>query len=581
MKITGNIFGITLKSIISRIINAGTPGLDENEKQAVISINFTSAVTGLMVFVFGGIIYAMMPLTKILIPVIFEGSSFFAVVYLNGLGKYQQARMGVYLIHCFSAVYFGAILGETIPVELIAAFLFIFLIGSACLVYREKKSRAVFISATIILWLIVYLNHFFQVITPIHFSETALPVISHLCCGGMVILMSIITFSYIKQNDKLFADVEKANTHKTNFLWETSHEIRTPLNGIIGIAQILQSRKSLFLQLEEGSEIMKEIDDLNVAGKTTIDIINNVLDLAKIQAGKFDEIRKTSFDIKDLIQTCISVNSIIARRVGADIILIADEEIPIMRGDEIFLLKIINNLLSNAIKFTAPKSQVRFTLEYTHEGYIVMHFRNSSFLSEEKAAQIFDEYQCERNAFVEGTGLGLYITKKLVTMLGGEISVETEREHTTFSVMIPFEPGDYIPSKDEIHDRENVAGKKILVIEDDLMSQMILAKFLLNEHAEVKSCGSVEEGLEILKEYVPDVIISDRHLPKMSGKELIVWLKDHFIDIPVIIASGDCSKNAMDEMEQVGAAAYIIKPIQHKNLYKILNQCLKKDISLS
>lgn len=591
-----------LKIIFNRItrpiVCAGESSVPEKERIALRNFNIISAVTGLMVIIFGGIIYSVVPSTQFLIGLILESSAFAGLIYLNSVGKFEYSKAGMYLTHCCSAIYFGAWLGEALPVHMVTAFLFVYLIGSSCQVYKSWKSRAGFIAATLALSAVVFINRSFEFIKPQHFPREYLTLITILCCGGMLVLMGFVAVTMISQNDRLAKQAEEANLQKTKYVHETSHELRTPLNTILGNAQLLLDYEEPLLALRNGTDIVDLIHNLHDGTQAMREIINNQLDMAKIEAGKFDEISITSFSLHDLLSRNIRQHRSVARDKGVAILTQYDDGINLIKSDQLFLLKITNNLLSNAIKFTDPASEVTVATRLDGD-CIELSFTNLGRLPEEKLATLFSPFHSERNLQVAGTGLGLAITKKLVEYLQGTITVETGPEHTRFVVRFSHLPahlpevgksvakrtpsgvGENEPSKRatvfaDAAKSKSLSGICILIVEDDKMNQVVLDKMLTNVGARVVCVYTAEEAILQLPVVKPDVIISDWSMPGMGGIGLLEFLLHRRMQIPVIVASGSTAEASLQGFEKAGAAAHILKPLDREALMATLTSVLEK-----
>lgn len=583
---------LLLQHFVRPIVRAGENSVPEKERSALRNFNIIAAVTGMMVIVFGGIIYSIVPSTPFLIALILEASAFATLICLNYRGKYHYSKIGMYLTHCFSAVYFGAWLGEAMPVELIAAFLFVYLIGSSCQVYKAWESRAGFIAATIALWVVVYLNRSFKFIPAQHFPPEFLPIVTILCCGGMMVLMLFVTVNMIRQNDRLKQEAEEASLQKTNYVHETSHELRTPLNTIIGNTELLLDWERQLLTLRDGEAILEVINHLHDGGTIMRDIINNQLDMAKIEAGKFNELSLSEFSLHDLLDRSIDQHASLAKGKGVRIVRSYDRRVEEVKSDRLFILKITNNLLSNAIKFTLNNSEVTISTRLRGEE-MELSFTNQSYVPEDKAALLFEQFHSERNLQTAGTGLGLAITKKLVEYLHGSVSVHTGPTHTRFTVRLPYvkavagdaagtpapeklvvTPSNAVPVAEA--PTQPLAGVKILIAEDDMMNQKLLEKILTLAGAQVACADTAEQAISQLAVYHPDVIISDHHMPGMGGIGLLEYLRHVHLHTPVIIASGSTSEEHVAHFQKAGAAAHILKPIDRNLLLAILSDVLEK-----
>ncbi|SEW25974.1 Signal transduction histidine kinase [Chryseobacterium wanjuense] len=593
---------VTFKNVFIAIRSAGEASVPEKERPILRNFNTGSALMGIMVIVFGGIMYSLVPSTSFLIALLLETGAFAMLIYLNHRGKFEYAKVGLYAAHSCSAIYFGAWLGEALPVDMVIVFLFIYLTCSSCLTYKSWKARCGFIAATIVLSMIVYVNRSVQFIPVQHFPSEYLPLFTILSCGGMLSLIVYVTISMIRQNDKLTKEMEKANLNKTQYLNETSHELRTPLNSIIGNSQFLLDFKDQLQSLKDGDDLLKILTDVNAAGKIMTDIINNQLDMAKIEAGKFDETYITSFSLISVFKTCIDYNTTFAKRRNVTIVFDHDEQVNHIQSDELFLIKIVNNLLSNAIKFTEEGSEVVVSSTLT-DGHIVFNFKNCSTISKEKADSFFKEYVSERNAQFVGTGLGLVITKKLIEQLGGSVTVHRAGAHTSFMVRLPYMPAMMKISSKAITQKEQTVPNeiifttvnesiqvlgdkrfdqvKILIAEDDPMSCAMLERILLQEGAVVLTTKSAEEAIAHLSDFSPDIIISDHNMPGMGGMGLLEYIQLQSIPIPVVIASACADKDHCKTFIEAGAVSYVLKPLNNTSLIATLSDILVKHSVIS
>lgn len=593
-----NFFSPT-KTMFKRIVFAGVTTVPEKERAALRNFNIISLITMMMVIVFGGVIYLLIPSTSFLIALMMESGAFAFLIYLNHRGKFNYSKVGMYLTHSFSAVFLGSWLGEAMPLELIAAFLFVYLTGSSCQVYKQWRARVGFIVATVILCVIVYLNHHYNLITPQHFPHAYLPLISTLCCGGMMVLMLFVTLNMIRQNDKLTQGAEAASLQKTRYVQETSHELRTPLNTIVGNAECLIGYEKQLLSLTDGTDIVEMIRHLYNSSLAMRNIINNQLDMAKIEAGKFDEVALTSFSLNDLLDKSIHQHISVARGRGVKIRSCYDAAATDVKSDQLFLLKITNNLLSNAIKFTKDNSEVCVTTRLDGE-FLELTFTNESYIPKEKIARLFKEYEAERNVQTAGSGLGLTITRKLVQYLNGNITVRTEAHNTHFVVRIPYMVPDKTVSDplvmadnhtvtlstsvagqnnwlaEDAADDVRFAGVKVLIAEDDEMNQKILERILRQTGAIVACADNAEEAIALLGVFEPDVIISDNQMPGIGGLGLLKYLNLSHLQVPFIMASGDTSADDLRTFFAGGAAAHILKPIVKKDLVAALTGVLER-----
>ncbi|MBO9154309.1 response regulator [Chitinophaga sp. GCM10012297] len=571
-----------MKKLIQSLLNAGTAQIEDSRvRRSIVIINTLSLLTAVMVALVTAFLYWYTRSLLILIPSLLEICCFAGVIMLNYYHRHNAASVATLLIHCCFGIYFGSVLGNAMPIELITAFLFTFLIGASFLVFKNLKVRLISLACAIFLIVAVQLNDYFNIVQPMYVVPALVPVLKMGCWGGMLILMAYVTFFIIRQNDmflkenqQLLSALKEANAAKSKFLRETSHEIRTPLNAVFGIAQLLHGRKH---QIDD-PELQQDINYLYAAGFLSREIVNNVLDMAKIEAGKYSEPVMEAVSLKENAESCVALNRYVAATRRVRIQLAIDPSIPeYIRTDHIFLSKIINNLLSNAVKFSTPGAgvEVRFR-QWQQQLYCSV--KNEGHLRAEQLDKVFQPFEAERNGQVEGTGLGLQITRHLVQLLGGEIVAENQGEQIQFEFRIPLQAATALTSEagGPAVEKGEFNGYKVLVIEDDLFSGHVIRKFLSEAGADTLLADSGEEGLELLEAYHPDLLITDSHLPGIQGREVLARLRGmpSFRHLPVIIASGDAFTEAREEMIRAGANDYLVKPFLYADLHKLLEKYL-------
>ena len=378
---------------------------------------------------------------------------------------------------------------------------------------------------------------------------------------------------------------EKANQAKSEFLSGMSHELRTPLNAILGFAQLFDLDHNL---TEDQRDNIREIKN---AGRHLLKLVGDVLDLAKIEAGKTEFAFEAISPIR-LLKSCINLLRSQAEERNIDVVL--DEDgfgHHTLRLDSIRLKQVFLNLMSNAIKYNRKSGKVKIfaevddnrmkiSVEDTGRG-IPQKFQHELF-------QPFNRLGAERTN-VEGSGVGLVITKKITEQMGGEISFETELNvGTTFSVCFPILENESPYSErsfsiemehtgDDIPELKIQSQKRVLYVEDNpsnqrLMSQL-LSKFPL---LELDVVGQALKGLYAARTSVPDLIILDINLPGMDGFETVEVLKHDPItkDIPVIALSANALAHDIEKGKAAGFDFYLTKPVDLAQLIKVCNQLL-------
>ena len=382
-----------------------------------------------------------------------------------------------------------------------------------------------------------------------------------------------------KTRDLMIAkeEAEKANAAKSDFLANMSHELRTPLNSILGMMQILKPEK-LDKDLQETFSLIK------ISSKTLLEIVNDVLDLSKIEAGEI-YLESLPFDAIHTIRHTVRTMDALAREKKLDLVYTEERHALFCLGDELRFSRIISNLLSNAIRYTEEgKVEVRVKVsEDASSSNATIHCEIEDTgvgISEEKIDKIFDKFTQADTTVTRkfgGTGLGLTITKELIELMHGKIGVRSEiGKGSTFWFEIPYETTDHLPEiKENIRsiqtdvirtDVTPISKARILIAEDHAMNQMFMKK--LFSRLGVESYFLAVNGKEVVRQVETgnyDVVLMDCHMPEMNGYDAtraIRALPDPIKgDIPIIAMTA----NAMPEDEakclEIGMDAYIPKPV--------------------
>ncbi|WP_160712864.1 hybrid sensor histidine kinase/response regulator [Chitinophaga solisilvae] len=571
-------------SFFHRITYAGTEGIDNpSDRQSVVIINIFSLFSSITVLSIGAYFLTITQAPRFTIPMLIEGFTFLSVIWFNKNRKYTTANLLLFSIHSVAAFYWPVTLGDAMPFEIIYAFLFILLICGSCFIYRKNKTRIICLCITVTLLILLQVNFYFKLITPMPIAPQSTYIMRWSTTIAMLCLIAMIMFGYIRRIDKLIAELNSSNNtlnnillNKETFLQETYHELRTPLNGIYGIAQLMLSERADF----KSAEKTEWVDDLFQAADTARNIVNNVLDHSKLEAGKLDTISLEPTILNEVLKQATSLVSYLAGYQKLEIKLTVDDRVPFqIMTDKLMLTKILNNLLSNAVKFGIPGGLIELRT-HLHQQKIFFYIRNQGLIGKDKLANIFEPFVAERHARFEGTGIGLYITKALVELLGGKIKVEnTEHEFTTeFSFYIPLQlpPQTEVPAGQLSAPSANYQGLKVVVIDDDSLSLKVLKSQLSRLGVTPILTKDGESALEIMKTEIPAAVISDIHTGKMGGREVCEYMRglDEYKHIPIIIISGDAFKETYDELMEMGANEFITKPFSFKQLDTALSKYL-------
>ncbi len=357
-----------------------------------------------------------------------------------------------------------------------------------------------------------------------------------------------------------------------------SHELRTPLNSIIGFSSILNKQQTNPSQIELSKQI-------NLSSKSLLTLINDILDLSKIQDSKFT-MQKYKFNAYSEIVTHTErfegltiekqltfKNSISKNLQG------------IFLGDWLRINQIILNLISNAIKFTSEDGEIIYDTDYKDNSLIISISDNGIGMNAETQNRIFKPFEQADGSTTRkygGTGLGLSITQNLVELMDGKIELESaEGKGSTFKVTIPLEMIE--SNQEEIvntdlsdEDKENSLSGHILIVEDNKTNQM-LVRMLIEDFG--LTCDIANDGIEAVKLYNPDthaLILMDENMPNMNGIEAMKILKEKYKDRcgAIIALTANAMEGDRDRFLALGMDSYISKPIDENELYINLKEFL-------
>ena len=370
---------------------------------------------------------------------------------------------------------------------------------------------------------------------------------------------------------------ETANRAKSDFLASMSHELRTPLNGILGYAQILKRDPGLADKQKAGVDVIQR------SGEHLLTLINDILDLAKIEAQKV-EIQTTDFQLPECLQQIAKIIRVRAEQVGLSFFYEPQGTLPkVVRGDEKRLRQILLNILSNAVKFT-EKGNVTLRVEYapTSEGSEHVHFQvedTGRGIPAEKLEEIFLPFQQvgDHTCQQEGTGLGLAITKKLVRLMGGTLNVtSTVDKGSTFGIILPLTPvkdwTPLIPDQEQMIIGFTGGRKRILVVDDKWENRVVLVNLLVPLGFEVSEAGDGREGVQKTHEERPDLIVMDIVMPDIDGLEATRQIREspELHEIPIIASSASAFDFNRQDAVKAGCTDFLPKPIQAEHLFEQL-----------
>ena len=377
-------------------------------------------------------------------------------------------------------------------------------------------------------------------------------------------------------------NAEHASELKEQFLANMSHEIRTPLNGIVGIVKLLERTK-----LNEKQQ--SYIRAISTSSDQLMGIINDILDLSKIDSGKMD-INAIEFNFKELIRSITSVMELKAVERGVKISYKFSDDIPdILIGDPVILNQILYNLIGNSLKFTF-EGEVLLGVEKidnsTEDEFaeLDIYVKDTGVgMKPEVQEKIFDAFtQAESSTTRKfgGTGLGLTIVKKLIDLQNGTLQLSSvENEGTEFRVRLKFKkPSNEFIASEEKQDSafELIANKKVLLIEDNYINQLVTKDLLEELKAVIVVADNGKIGLDKLDKEHFDIVLMDIQMPVLDGYQTmkIIRSEPSFADLPILALTANAIDKEIEKCMKCGASDYLSKPFLPEDLFRKIEKLL-------
>ncbi len=473
-----------------------------------------------------------------------------------------------------------------------------------CFITFKGKRMIFFVTYTTIIDIAVYV---LMIIFPewiIYFDEPKDAITDSLfgvLVVGVIIGMIIYYQSYIfrrerSENIKVNEELEKANNSQNAFFANMSHEIRTPLNSIVGLNEMIS-------RISDNADITEYSREINIASKMLISLINDILDMTQMELKKM-EIINDRYQTKDTFTELIDIISIQAKAKKLMFLLDIDENIPAsLVGDERRIKQIVLNLLTNAIKYT-PSGSVTFSVkgEKNDEGKFVLIVSVSDTgigikkEDMEHLYETFKRFDSNNNKKVQGTGLGLPITKQLLNLMGGDISVDSiYTKGSTFTVTLPQEIADGSPmgtlstlkpgkktEKQQYLQSFEAPEAQILIVDDNRMNSMVESKLLAATKVSIDVANSGEMCLEMTKRKKYHVILMDYMMSGMDGIETFKRVRNQenglCRETPVVVLTANSLNDTREICEKNNFDGYLEKPVVGEKIEKCILEFLPEEI---
>ena len=404
---------------------------------------------------------------------------------------------------------------------------------------------------------------------------------------------------------------ESSNRAKSDFLANMSHEIRTPINAVLGMNEmILREDRRAQARPEDSAppvrEALKNIgvyaEDVKNAGHNLLAIINDILDFSKIEAGRI-ELQETIYQFSSVLNDLSNMFFFKAQDKGLAFIMDVDESLPDrLRGDEVRIRQVLTNILSNAVKYTEQGS-VRLTVRGERQGdgrlILTASVEDTGIgIRPEDEGKLFSRFErldMQRNSTVEGTGLGLVITKRLLDMMGGSISVRSAYGvGSAFTVVIPQGIEDDAPIGDykkrfeasmqeakPYREAFRAPDARILIVDDTQMNLNVVVNLLKKTEIQIDTATSGTDALALTDEKKYDAILMDQRMPGMNGTETLHQIRARAEglnrDTPVICLTADAVVGARERYLNDGFADYLSKPVDGQVLERVILKYLPRE----
>lgn len=386
-----------------------------------------------------------------------------------------------------------------------------------------------------------------------------------------------------KQLEILRKAADKANEEKTRFLAMMSHEVRNPLNVILGYTELINKE-------ETSKKIQEYLKYLTISGKNLKVIVDDILDLSRVEAGKL-QLSNAPINLVAIIEQIENNYKSSHGDIDIELLFLCADNLPkFVLGDDVRIYQILTNLINNSIKFTqkgavttnvdvisfeANKAKISFKVTDTGRG-----------MSDKQAATVFEEYtqnELNDNRIHKGAGLGLSIVKRLVSAMNGAISVKSKvNVGTIFQIDIPFEIDNTtvveVESSEEIIDKNYIEGSKILVADDNFLNRTIVAHILKKEKADFTLVKDGVEAVGAMDDVNFDVVLLDINMPNLTGEELM-YHKENYekrnSKTPFLALTANSSKEDVEGYYKLGFSGFIPKPFTSTQFTDTLNKVLK------
>ena len=564
---------------IANLFLIGTSGVNDLEtRKRIVLVNKISLAFGLAILAVTPTLCSFVHWKpQFFVPLTVEFLINGSVLLLNHYRKYSAAGLLLYFLQCAAIIYFSSLLGSLIQLELAI----ILLISILYLIFKEVRLRRIALAGAIldlaVLEVVHYVSGGHPVITLTYNQAFILHVLVDTAAIAIIIMVSK---PYIQSNDSNAA-LKRANHFIKLFVAEITHELRTPLDNIHQVVQLLKKEVEDDHRLQK---IQPLVDIGYIVSSSARNIVNNVLDMACIEAGMPPKIASEAIEVIPFFKEIMMVHKTVAS--NEDKRLRLDIDMPrVIFGDPLGISQILTNLLANALKYGSRGTTVTVRIKRAGDTWEIV-VSNYGLMVLPDLDSIFDPFVTGRTGHTQGSGLGLFIVKNKALLMGGSIHADSQPGgYTTFTVSLPLVegrvsdlPAELSPSSEVI----DLRSIRVMVAEDNNLTAFLLSTFLEDLGCRFDIVSNGRDLLELAQkkcpDECPDIILLDSKMPVLGGEETIRLIKriPGLTEIPIIISTADIYSDAVERMLKAGANTYLKKPLDHLALKKAINLYVKK-----
>jgi signal transduction histidine kinase/CheY-like chemotaxis protein len=566
--------------LIQRLLNAGVQPGNGHLNKRVRFINTSSFIAASLVFVFGTGLPLISGNTAILYPALIETALFILVIWLNYRRRYGLSTICWHLTFSIATLIFGIMLSTVIDATHMAGFL----IGAPLLILKKGESKllvaCIIFSALSLIGIEV--NNSLRIFEPLEVPGALHPVFRVATWFTVIFLNVVVILFYLKENNTLIDRLKKTNArmnrvnkklarasaYKSVYVRETTHELRAPLNALYAISQLLDDE-----DLKPG-DVKEMHSSIRHSVNHALDIINNVLELAKIESGNTVKPVIERVPVRKWVNDVAAMYKYQAALKQVAILVNTGEDVPVeINMGRIQVTQVLNNLLSNAIKFSATGGAIHVNLGVAGDSWQFSIQDDGVGMDEETIKKVFLQFYTTQQNNAYGTGLGMHIAKKLTDRLGGTIEAQsTPGKGSVFTVTLPLHPAGAAAAEPTGLSSQPFRHVNVLLIDDDVVSSHYYSKLLSKMGCNTLVAATGESGFTMALASKPDLVLMDLNLPDMNGKTLLLRFRQHpqLHNIPVVFLSGNSAEEEKKEALQLGALNYLVKPVHASGLGEIL-----------